>query len=186
MSTAQWTSVGIALLSLAACVRSTEPMGLEPATLSPADWDGLWLFKGGVAALTVTDSIAGELRLAPVGEDLPEETEALDVLVRRSGDWLFMNTRQEGSDSWDWVRIKMDEGQLIAWSPDASAFRSLVSAGDLPGEVRPPPPGSRWPSGTVILEPLTPAQYERMQDGSLGVLLDWESPDAMIRFQPFN
>jgi hypothetical protein len=175
--------VAMAAVVLPACdtVESTVPMGLEPATLSPEDWDGLWLTDEGVLAITVTDESAGKLTVSALDQNsrsatAPHELETAEVTVRRSGDWLFANFPSDESPNWGWLRVKLEGDRLIAWGPDAGAFRSLVSRGLLPGRID----DERDPM-MITLDPLTPAQDEMIRSGAEGVLMEWDSPRVLVR-----
>jgi hypothetical protein len=180
-----WMIVAMAAVVLPACdrVESTVPMGLEPATLSPEDWDGLWLGDEGVVAITVTDEIAGKLTVSVLEQTgrsatPPHELETAEATVRRSGDWLFANFPSDESPNWAWVRVKLEGDRLIGWGPSAAAFRSLVSRGLLPGRI-----DDVGGSMMITLDPLTPAQDQMIRSGSEGVLMDWESPVVLVRIR---
>lgn len=188
------------LLGAVGCqsVTSYQPVGNEPATLDPAEWDGRWLMMGNWVPVRVADAENGIIEFGPPEEAEEEEAQPLRMSIRRSGDWLFLNISSEeiekmegGGDAeadpdeekapvtYLWGRVRNHQNQVTFWLPDFEKFRDLVEAGTLPGEL----PGGEQ-GDTVILKELTPEHLAMIIAGEHGVLFQWEEPIALCREAP--
>jgi len=113
----------IAGLVLAGCaaVYSPGPMGEEPVTVDPAEWDGLWTAPGIGMVIETVDAEAGELDVLLIDGT---STRRSRVLLRRSGGWLFAST--------DDIDDTADDADGPSGSADAPPG-SEVATGDQPG-----------------------------------------------------
>lgn len=192
----------VAAVLLAACdtVSSPVPLGEIPATVDAEHWDGRWHNAEGHIDVTVTDGANGLVR---IGYEDNGDYGEMDLEVRRSGDWIFVNVTEkdfaesEGlatspctpaeapqpdlpecddvPPSYLWARVSHRDNAIIAWVPDAEAFVRLVEDRLLPGTAE---------DGSVVLGPLDSGHYRIITSGSHGVLLDWEHPMVLYRSAP--
>lgn len=179
-------------------VTSYQPVGTEPATLDPAEWDGRWLMMGDWVPVRVADAENGVIEFGPPEEVEEEEAQPLRMSIRSAGDWLFLNISSEeieklegGGDpeaepdeekepvTYLWGRVTNRENQVTFWLPDFEKFSDLVEAGALPGEL----PGGE-DGDKVILKELTPEHLEIVMSGEHGVLFKWDEPVALCRETP--
>jgi hypothetical protein len=191
MTTVKHCLLAIAALLLTACetVTSPVPVGETPAVIEATDWNGRWGNADGHLDLTVVDGSAGTVHVTYVEEG---EVKELDLSVRESGGWLFVNvTEADFNDSqglgesaadaaaaqpsYLWSRILLRDNLMIGWNPDPEIFVRLVEQQILPGTID---------EGSVVLGPLTPEHYRIITSGSHGVVLDWESPMVLYRIEP--
>ena len=134
---------------LSGCVVAPNPIGDEPIKLKAEEWEGIWLDEDdedGVLTIRVADAAKGELEVGWIEED--EDRLVLKSYLfqlRRTGGWVFANTKLEGEDhpnpesGEDWyyfLRIENEDGvQITAWQPDTDRFDALIEESALPGQV---------------------------------------------------
>lgn len=199
MRAAMRLTAAAAAILLAACdtVTSPVPLGEEPAVIDAAQWEGRWYNAEGHIDVKVVDAANGMVHL---GYEDDGDYEEMDLEVRRSGDWLFVNVTErdfeeseglatspcspaetlqpdlpeceDAPPSYLWARVKNSGGAVIAWVPDPAVFSRLVDAGVLPGTLE---------EGNVVLGSLGPGHYRVITTGSHGVVLDWEHPMVLYR-----
>lgn len=191
-----------AAVLLAACdtVTSPVPLGEEPAVIDAAQWEGRWHNAERYIDVKVVDAANGIVHL---GYEDDGDYEELDLEVRRSGDWLFVNVTErdfeeseglatspcspaetsrpdlpecaDAPPSYLWARVKNSNGAVMVWAPDPAVFARLVDTSVLPGMVE---------EGNVVLGSLEPEHYRVITTGSHGVVLDWEHPMVLYRARP--
>jgi hypothetical protein len=167
-------------------VVSTVPVGNQPATLNPEEWEGIWYHPQGSTTIAVADPQHGILEVAFVGKDpnlggrLTFKT--LRVLVRTSDKWLFFNFRGENPVDpnylWGRLQIDMEGRRILAWFPRADKFAQLVREGILPGKVD--------EKGNVTLSELREEHLRIITEEQKGVLFAWDSPLVLFKLSPLQ
>jgi hypothetical protein len=171
-------------VSLTACesVTSPVPLGHNPVSIQEGEWAGRWFNSEGHLDLSVVDAAKG---LVQVGYQEDGIQRTLDLQLREAAGWIFVNVTESDfnesqglgdlqSKGFLWARIVKDGDMIIAWNPDPDAFVTLVKEGKLPGTVE---------DGSVVLEPLSAEHYGVITSGANGVVLEWESPVVLYRFE---
>jgi len=173
-------------LTLAACsgVFSTQPVGREPVTLVAEEWEGTWTDSENFLEIRIVDADSGRLEAAWIERrDGDFELERVEVLVRREGGAIFGNSLQEpesgeGRESeeprrYAFFRLTRDDGKILIWWPNVDAFKALVEAGTLPGEVT--------EGNDVELGPLEPEHLALLAGGASSGLWQWQEPGVLFR-----
>lgn len=125
---------------VAGCTYSLEPLGTEPATIDPAEWEGAWQASDEDVPpleVEVIDATNGQLRVT--GFDDEGERHEVDAYVRRLGELTVVSVPLLGIediefDGYAWVLVALDGNVATILSPDTRAFRELVDGGWLPGD----------------------------------------------------
>jgi hypothetical protein len=173
----------VLLLTLCLCgcsaVYSTGPFGEKPWNIEGeiAEWEGTWIYPDGALTVAVTDGSSGLLKVAWVekkgGNDL--KFESVDVSLREAGGWAFASMKekeQPGQDRYLWARIKKDERMIVLWTPKVDAFRELVKAGRLPGNLS---------GDNVLLGKLISPQFDLITGETNRVLFKWDEPIVFFK-----
>lgn len=168
-----------AALGGCATVVSKTPVGTKPAALDEEEWDGTWAFNGGVMNIQAIEPDDGVLELSWIEHDDKPELKTMPVYLREGNNWTYASCRdpdaEDGGDSnFTWGRIKMENGMIIVWAPDAAKFEALVKAEKLPGTVKDN-------SQNVVLEKLKPGHLEMIETEAEGVLFVWDDPLILRR-----
>lgn len=170
-------------LFVAACdmVSSPTPLGEKSHAIKAQEWDGRWFDSNGYVDLSVVDGANGLMKMTVVDQG---ESDTLDLQLREGFGWVFANAREaEYFDSqgleiegagYLWARIVKDENVIRAWRPDPEVFARLVTEGLIPGHVE---------DGDVVLGALTNQHYNAIVSGSHGIVLEWEDPIVLYRYQ---
>jgi len=160
------------------------PVGNQPTTLNPEEWEGVWYHPQGSVTVAVADPQQGILEVAVAGKD-PNlggrlSFKTLRVLVRSSEKWLFFNFRGENPVDpnylWGRLQIDMEGRRILAWFPRADKFAQLVREGILPGKVD--------EKGNVTLSELGQEHLRIITEEQKGVLFVWESPLVLFKLSP--
>jgi len=165
------------IFGLSGCnqVGSIHPVGSEPVSLNPEDWNGKWglPFEKEFLRLRVLDGDNGMLRMVSY-DSKGEPEKSQDVLLRRVDGWTFASVAKEGGgDGYLFARINNSGGRtLLVWLPDYDRFRGLVEKGVLPGKTDPE---------TVTLGLLLAVHLKLITSGEVGTLFDWDDPVVLIR-----
>ena len=155
----------------AACssVMSIQPVGEAPLVLVPEEWSGTWSDSEGFLEVRVVEPEAGRIEAAWIeASDSGFELERVEVYLRSSGEAIFANVLELKSDGveaaetvdgggvaeeaplYAFLRVARDGDKLVLWWPKVEAFRELVEAAKLPGEIT--------EEDDVVLDELTPEQ----------------------------
>lgn len=185
----------VAIFAAALCwgcsaVLTVEPVGSEPVTLDPVQWNGVWCDVGWAVAqvlptpgepgesecyvITVVDPAGGTFTWAEVGS-----AEISSGVVRQEpGMTAMFVTVQDppGTDGFlEWARLRIGQDTLLIWLPDTKAFGALVDAGALPG-VR--------AKEDVVLDHLGTEAMKVIREHEPW-LFDWdELPAILVRITP--
>jgi len=188
-------AVLMALPWLSGCdaVITRQPVGAEVAILDKAAWEGTWLGSEIVVLTTVLDAEKGLLEAAWVERGTEgARFETVTGMVRRTGEWTFLNMEQQQFDESDsdsetaerapgqtampveyvWARVDNDGQRILLWWPDVDQIRAAVSAGTLPGQLR--------EDDDVLLGTLTAEQLEAINSPGTN-LLKWSEPVSLTR-----
>lgn len=157
----------------AACtvVYSPSPIGISPAVLDAAEWDGSWIHSAGYLTITVLDAESGRIRAGWIEGD---KVEKYSGEIRTAGDWMFGNVR-DGSERnlWLWGRIKKETREIILWVPSVETFKKLIESGQIPGTVD--------DDGNIILAEMTPDHLQAVMSCTAGPAMEWEHPIVLLR-----
>jgi hypothetical protein len=172
--------LALALLALGLCgcnaVISKRPAGEKPVAINAKDWEGNWRTSDGTVKVKAVDPGKGLLKVFWIEDENSNNPvlKTADVEIRQSGGWFFASTMEESEKrrGYVWGRIKNDKGQIILWAPDDKAFKRLVSNGTFPGKLE---------GDDVLLDELTPQQWNTILSGEKGVLFSWDAPEIFIR-----
>lgn len=160
---------------------STGPMGLEPVSLKPEEWNGWWSVPGnpGHAVARVVDAGNGILEIGSVqSNDQGLSLKTMKLYLRKAGEWEFLSTEAEDKPGqFLWWRIKRSGNVVVLWPPNWDRLAGLVKAGKLPGK--------QVSENVLVLDPLQPGHYDLFTSGREGVLVDWENPVVVV-FSPSN
>jgi hypothetical protein len=176
-----------ASLSLNACtvVRVDQPVGTNPVSLNPNEWNGAWVSDNSVIHLTVDESKKGLLTLSWIENKGDDTKKALalsaSVHIRESENaWLYASVldpdkveNEKGKVAFWWGRIKKLDDRIIVWAPVASKFADAVTAGELPGTVE--------DDKYVWLSNLGPKHLEFIEDDETQMLFAWDAPGIYDR-----
>lgn len=168
---------GLLLATACGCssVVSKRPVGERPAKITAKDWEGNWVGTEGSVKVKVVDADKAILSVAWL-EDDPQGKPAMKmaaVELRESGDWIFVNTREENKGrGFVWARIKNEDRQIIIWPPDDRSFAQCVKDGVFPG---------RLDGNEVILDELKPQHLKIITSGTRGVLFSWDEPTVLVK-----
>lgn len=151
--------------SLAACfVQHEEPIGAAE-TVAAGALNGTWVAQPsrdgeepGFFAVADVDPKTGSFTVAEADADGNPIEEPTTLLLRRSGDTLFLDAREKEGDPWRlFVIASMTPDRIeLAWVPEGDAFRQAIAAGTFRGTV-----STSMPDTTpedVILGNLSPAE----------------------------
>ena len=169
-----------AVFALCGCsvVASKAPIGEAPAVLNAREWDGTWFNPGGeYCAMKVKNENEGILRLSWIENDNELTYKTSDVFIRKSGNWLFASTRENGDKAaagspYVWAIIKKSRKTIFIWLPNEDRFKKLIEAKTLPGEVQ---------KSIVTLGDLKPEHMKIITSDERSSLFDWEDPLVLIR-----
>jgi len=121
--------------------------------------------------IKVVDSEKGFLRFASIKKsDGTLELEEIEVFLRSSGDWIFLNMKDKDNpeiSQYLWGRIANKGKQIILWLPDYEKFKALIEEGKFPGEIQ---------DDNIVLGELDPKHYELITSESIGVPFHWDDP----------
>ena len=163
----------IALLSGCSAVYSIHPVGEQPLTLVPEEWEGTWLHQEGTVTVAVTDSAKGFIEIGWVEKRqnrLAFETYPVQLL--KYGDWLFGNVHDRDKTGHHlWGRVRKDDGQLTLWAPDVAKIKTLVVQDVLPGRLI-------NDGEDVVLDELSAAHMLVIVEGTV---LEWGRPLVFLR-----
>jgi len=160
------------LVSTCGCeaVTSRRPVGERPARIVAREWEGNWLTPDGVVRVKVADPDRAILKVAWLEDDRAGNAElhTAEIELRESGNWLFASTKgDEPGEGYVWGRIRNENGQIIVWAPDETAFKRFVKQGDLPGKLN----GKK-----LILDELRPGHLKLITARERGGLFAWDNP----------
>jgi hypothetical protein len=169
-----------AVFALCSCtiVASKAPIGEMSVALNGKDWDGTWFNPGGdYCMIKVKNENQGILRLAWIEDDKEMTHKSSDVFIRKSGNWLFANTKEDGEKAavdspYVWAIIKKSPKTIFIWLPNEERFRKLIEAKTLPGEVK---------KGMVMLGDLKAEHMKIIAAEERSFLFDWEDPLVLIK-----
>jgi len=168
-------AVCIICMSGCAAVYSTQPVGLKPHVITPADWEGTWLHRDGAITIMVVDAAQGLLQVGWVEKKQDSlSCEQKKIHLMEYGSWIFGSI--EDSDRpghYVWGRVSREGEQVLVWTPDLKKITGLVKKRKLPGRVE--------KGGDVILGTMTEKQLKRITAASKDVLFDWDEPLTLIR-----
>lgn len=152
----------------------SHPLGTQPHSLVPSEWEGTWALGDSTCKARVVDAKQGKLELIEAKfTDGKPTLEVTQIVITESGDWLLATILSaEHPDRLEWVRIKHKDDQLVAWLPVKEAFRALVQSGKLRGKLD---------DKDVYLAPPTAAEMADLIAGSLGVPFKWDEPLVLRR-----
>jgi hypothetical protein len=156
-------------------VISKRPVGEKPARIVAKEWEGDWVGTDGAVNVKVVDADKAILRIAWVEDDEQGKPamKTADVELRESGEWLFVNTREEDKDrGFVWGRIKNEDRQIIVWPPDDKSFAQCVKDGVFPGTLD---------GDEVILDELKPQHLKIITSAERGVLFAWDKPNVFAK-----
>jgi hypothetical protein len=161
--------------SMAACfVQHEEPIGAAEPVAAGA-LDGTWVAQPrrdgeepGFFAVADVDPKTGSFTVAEADADGNPIEEPTALLLRRSGDTLFLDAREKEGDPWRlFVITSMTPDRIeLAWVPEGDAFREAIAAGTFRGAV-----STSMPDTTpedVLLGDLSPEE-----EGALAK--DWQN-----------
>ena len=181
------------LLSACDAVLSPQPMGEEVVVLDMALWQGTWASGEIVLVTTVLDEQQGLLEAAWVERgDQGATFESVRGIVRETGEWVFLSMEHQqfqedpvaapggsaaspnpvATGEYQWARVDNNGQRMLVWWPDAAQFRDAVTAGMLPGVIK--------PNDDILLGPLEEVHLERINSPQ-GGLLNWASPVVFVR-----
>lgn len=168
---------GLLLATACGCssVISKRPVGEKPARIVAKDWEGNWAGTDGAVNVKVVDAEKAILRVVWLEDDEQGKPtmKTADVELRESGEWFFVNTREEDKDrGFIWARIKNEDRQIIVWPPDDKSFAQCVKDGVFPG---------RLDGNEVILDDLKPQHLKIITSGERGVLFAWDKPAVFVK-----
>jgi hypothetical protein len=169
-----------AVFALCSCtvVASKAPVGEAPVVLKAGEWDGAWFNPGGdYCMMKVKNEKEGILRLSWIENDKEMTYKASDVLIRKSGNWLFASTREDGDkaapgSAYVWAIVKKSRKTILIWLPNEDRFKKLIEAKTLPGEAQ---------KSMVILGDLKPEHMKIITTDERSLLFDWENPLVLIK-----
>ena len=156
-------------------VISKRPIGEKPARIVAKDWEGNWVGTDGAVNVKVVDADKAILRVVWLEDDAQGKTamKTAEVQLRESGEWLFVNTKEEDQDrGFVWGRIKNKDRQIIVWPPDYKSFTECVNDGVFPGKLD---------GDEVILDELKPEHLKIITSGERGVLFSWDQPAVFVK-----
>lgn len=155
---------------------STGPMGLEPVSLKPEEWNGWWSVPGtpGHAVARVVDPEKGILEVGSVqSNDQGLSLKTMRLYLRKGGGWEFLSTEAEDKPGqFLWWRIKRSGNVVVLWPPAWDRIADLIKQGKLPGK--------QVSENVLVLNPLEPDHYELFTSGREGILVDWENPTVVV------
>ncbi len=151
----------LTLMTTCGCnsVISKRLVGERPAKVVAKEWEGNWVTTDGAVKVKVVDADKGILKVAWLEDDKQGNSalKTADIEVRESGEWLFANTKEEDKGrGYLWGRIRNEDGQMMAWSPDETLFKQLMKEGVFPGKVD---------GDEVILDELKPQHLKIITSG---------------------
>jgi len=166
----------IALLSACSAAYSTKPVGDQPLSLVPAEWEGTWLHKEGTVTVAVTDSAQGVLEVGWVEKRQDRLAfESYSVQLLKSGPWVFGNVHDRDKTGYYlWARVSKDDGQLTLWAPDVDKLKALVEKAVLPGTII-------NDGEDVVLDELNAAHLRAITKHAV---LEWNRPLVFLRLTP--
>lgn len=169
------TVVCIIWISGCAAVYSTQPMGVKPHVITPADWEGTWLHRDGTVTIMVVDAAQGMLQAGWVETKQDSlSCEQFRIHLMEYGDWIFGSVEDpDRPGHYVWGRVKLEGRQLLAWTPDQEKITGLVKKGKLPGRVE--------KDGNVILGAITGKQLKQITAPSKDILFEWDAPVTLIK-----
>jgi hypothetical protein len=159
-------------------VASKAPIGEAPSVLNAREWDGTWFSPGGgYCAMKVKNENEGILRLSWIENDNEMTYKASDVFVRKSGNWLFASTKENGDKAaagslYVWAIIKKSRKTIFIWLPNEDRFKKLIEAKTLPGEVQ---------TSMVTLGDLKPEHMKIITSEERSMLFNWDDPLVLIK-----
>lgn len=172
----------IASMTSCSSVVSKNLIGSTPAELDSEEWEGTWMTPDKhVVHLRVKDSAKGVLEAAYIEEKNDKFVmESHELLVRKHGDWLWVNMKEGDDGTFLFGRItEPDDDQILAWSANPPGFADAVRSGKLKGELMKNPDGKE--SGSVRIEGLNDANLDAIQRGEIKDAFAWEHPLVLIK-----
>lgn len=167
--------LGFCIMALAGCsaAYSTRPVGDQPLTLVPEEWEGTWIHKEGTVSVAVTDTAKGVIEVGWVEKRQGRLAfEAYQVQLLKSGEWVFGNVHdRDKTGHYFWGRVGKDDGQLTLWVPDVAKIKALVETAVLPGTLV-------NDGEDVVLGELSAAHLLVITEGAV---LDWGRPLVFLR-----
>jgi len=168
-------------LGLAGCgaVYVKSPIGEEPLTLNPSNWEGDWFSgDGAVVSVKVLDRDQGILQLSAVDYDSENQPRLVSetVHVRKWKDHLFASVPTQCDDdvpAFFWARLERVAERVIFWLPDRRKIKALVETGKLPGAIE--------KDEDVVLGDLKDSHYEILTSEKEGILYQWDDPGVLVR-----
>lgn len=189
MRIAERTIIGVLVAAVSGCdvVTSTHPVGnlFEPVSVGPAQvdrgtWEGTWVELGGLAVIvTVLDPQKAIFRVSWVVEKKGGPRLVVrEAHLRVFGEWCFGNFHADTEDTptevqYLWGPVKVDQEQLLLWTPSAEKFKRLVEEGILPGKVD--------KDGDVHLGELKQEHLVIITSDKRGILFEWDKPVVFWR-----
>lgn len=170
--------LGFCIIVLSGCsaAYSIKPLGEQPLTLVPEEWEGTWIHKEGTVVVAVTDSAKGVIEVGWVEKRQGRLAfEAYQVQLLKSGEWLFGNVLDlDKPGRYLWGRVSKDDGQLTLWVPDVTKIKALVEKAVLPGTLI-------NDGEDVVLDALSAAHLQVITTASEGAVLEWGRPLVFLR-----
>ncbi|GAB6165071.1 hypothetical protein JCM19992_10710 [Thermostilla marina] len=166
-----------ALASGCSSVHSSKPIGLEPVTLQPEEWEGTWQIVGSAGVLTarVKNAEKGELELASISEeDGKFKLSTVACSIRKTDDTVFANLYDAESSKYLWVQLKKDDDRVVCWVPDYDRIAPLVEQNRLPAT-------HDKDNRTIVLGELNADQQRLLVDPERPPCVHWQDPIVLVR-----
>lgn len=179
--------LALGALSSCASVVSKQAIGETPAELKAEDWEGAWMTPDKhVVHLRVKDAAKGVLEAAYIEEKNDKFVmESHDLLVRKHGEWLWVNMKEGDDGTFLFGRItEPDDDQILAWSAHPPGFADAVRSGKLKGELMKNPEGKE--SGSVRLEGLSDTDMQAIERGEFKDTFAWDHPLVLVKLTSDN
>jgi hypothetical protein len=164
-------------LLLAACdgVFTPTPLGENPLSLDPVEWQGTWLASDMVVTTTVMDSDKGLLQVAWIERGVGGASlEIIEGSMRFSGDLIFANVRDDNENAgarYLWLMIDKSGNSFTVWSPNLGQFKQAIKSGKLPGKET---------EDGVVLGELSVEHLDLISNPASN-LMDWKNPGVFVR-----
>ncbi len=137
-------------IAAAGCVYTSGPVGRSPVSLSPKEWEGLWIMEmHGIeksdrrdpvpVVIKVLDEKQGVLQAWAMGEDGAQySAHAMTVFVRSCAGTHFVSwPERPDSDTYFWAVLGRSAGTMVLYLPDPNQFGAAVENGALTGALAP-------------------------------------------------
>jgi hypothetical protein len=172
--------LGLLVLGSSACeaVYVDRPIGGDPVTLDPEEWEGTWVAGEDAITFRVLTADSGILRLGWVEDEEGEFVLGRALLHLRDAGERVLATLVQADDDPErhlWVLLVRRGESLVAFEPEVDRFRHLVEQGRLPGRL------GEGSDENVYLKGLGPRHLDLILSEAEGFLFDLDEPMVLTR-----